>query len=209
MMTQSLPPERQLIYFLIACFLPLLFVLVYFIPEQNELDRVTSRIVGVEKMDETKKSRQALNMAVRAKFQNSDRYYIDKNLENLTFLANEKESLVRLLSNPDFPQDEALKKRLESLSGPSNQLAFSEGALQQFAFFRETVETLMHPVEIDREDLENILSKIEGTSFTPDQKIPPGRPQLIILDFKVVRKPNLSGTDVFSLDLKILKREFT
>lgn len=99
------------------------------------------------------------------------------------------------------------KKRLEFLTGTSNDLTFTEGVVQSNPIFQETTETLVHPVEIDTKDLRTILAKIEGTTIgneTPS----PNRPQLIILDFKLEKKHVTDKNEVFLLNLKLLKREF-
>ncbi len=86
------------------------------------------------------------------------------------------------------------------MTGPANRIQFTEGASQNGEGFVETIEIMSHPVEIDDQDLKEILNRIEG--------IRPGKPQLIISDFKLVRKALSGGNEVFETHLKLLKREY-
>ena len=78
---------------------------------------------------------------------------------------------------------------------------------EKYNNFQETIETLAHPVEVDNSDILKILSRIEGVSLH-DEKPLETRPQLIITDFRIDRKkPSLY--EVYALNIKILKREYT
>src|SRR5262249_5073493 len=144
--------------------------------------------------------------ALRTHYKDSDRFYIDKQLESLTLLEPETEALQKIANQSHLIVDENVKKRLEFLTH-DNHLVFSEGAVQNYPYFRETPESLVHPVEVDVEDLEDILAKIEGIEIG-EYKPGPNRPQLIITDFKIDRKNVHDKNEVFNLDLKFIKREF-
>ena len=79
--------------------------------------------------------------------------------------------------------------------------------MQSTPLFQEVTETLVHPIEVNLDDLTNLLAKIEGKEigpYTPG----PGRPQLLILDFKIEKKSITDKKEVYQLNLKLLKREF-
>src|SRR5262249_902807 len=137
----------------------------------------------------------------------ADHFYIDKHLETLSFLQPEIEGLQKALSNKNFPDDENIKKRLEFLTGPSKNMVFTEGVVQSTPQFQEVTESLVHPVEVNEDDLRTILARIEGTQIGSEAPSP-NRPQLIILDFKLERKSVTEKNQVFVLNLKLLKREF-
>ena len=206
-MIKNIPKERLLLYLLLLGLLPIIFAILYFITSQSEVTTLKSNIQDLQQTSLIREKKQAANIAVRNHFRDVDHYYIDKNLETLTFLEPEIESLQKALSNKNIADDDTVKKRLEFLSGPGNTMSFSEGVVQSSPIFQEVTETLVHPVEINTQDLQKILAKIEGVnigSFTPG----PNRPQLIILDFKLDRKSIHEKNEVYILNLKLLKREF-
>lgn len=192
---------------MIAGLLPFLLVLLLFFSENSSVNQMRSNIEEMQQLALIREKKQALNMAVRNHYRDADHFYIDKYLETLNFLEPEVESIQKLISNKNFVGDDAVKKRLELLTGPGNAMAFSEGVVQASPTLHETVETLVHPVEINSSDLQKILAHIDGieiASFKPG----PNRPQLIVLDFRLDRKTVSDKNEVFQLNLKLLKREF-
>lgn len=206
-MFKNIPKTRALFYLLSAGLLPLLLVGIVFYSHQKNINELHGAVQEMQQIALVQERKQASNIAVRNHYRDADHFYIDKNLETLTFLEPEIEGLQKLLSNKNLADDETIKKRLEYLTGNGNSLAFSEGVVQSHPIFQETTETLVHPVEINGNDLQKILAKIEGIeigSYTPG----PNRPQLLILDFKMDRKSLSEKNEVFVLNLKLLKREF-
>lgn len=206
-MLKNVPKQRLLLYILLLGLLPIIIAIVHFLDIRTDLYATESSIEEIHQLALVQENRQAANLAVRSHFHDADHFYIDKYLETLTFLEPEIESLQKIQTNSHFADDEAVRKRLELLTGPGNSLAFSEGVVQTTPLFKETTETLVHPVEINIMDMQNILARIEGIqigSYTPS----PNRPQLIILDFKIDRKPVSEKNEVFLLNLKLLKREY-
>ncbi len=189
-MLKNIPQSRPLLYLMMVGLLPLVFVSAALMSQLNAVNETESAIHHVYEKVLVREKKQALNNNVRNNFRDADHFYIDKHLETQTFLASEIESLQKLASNKNYPEDENVRKRLEHLTGPGNAMIFSEGVVQTYPLFQETTETLVHPVEINVKDLHEILALIEGVeinSFKPA----PNRPQLLILDFKLDKK-NLS-----------------
>lgn len=206
-MFQGIPPHRLVIYIMICGAFPLLAVLFHFFSKLEQLDNLKLHMEQVNASVFTRERQQATNMAVQSVYREAEHFYIDKHIESIPLLQPEIDSLKTIASNPNFTEDEAIKKRLEFLTGTANSLVFSEGVVQSTPHFQEVTETLVHPIEVNNEDLKNILAKIEGKelgAYAPG----PGRPQLIILDFKLERKNITEKNEVFLLNLKILKREF-
>ncbi|MBS0655972.1 MAG: hypothetical protein JSR46_09360 [Verrucomicrobia bacterium] len=77
-----------------------------------------------------------------------------------------------------------------------------EGSIKAYPTYQETTESLAHPVEVNLQDLKLILLKLEG----PRSEEAP-KPHLIITDCKIERKAGPTQ-EIFSLDLKALKREY-
>lgn len=206
-MLKNIPKNRLLIYLLCGGVIPIVFVLFILFSHQSELNEAFGTLQQIQEAAFTREKKQATNMAVRSHFKDADHFYIDKQLETLSFLEPEVESLQKILQGKTFIDDELVRKRLDLLTGTGNSMVFSEGVVESTPFFQETTETLVHPVEVNGKDLQKILSRIEGIEigeYTPS----PNRPQLIILDFKLDRKASNEKNEVFLLNLKLLKREF-
>lgn len=206
-MLNNIPRERALLYMLLIGLLPILFALFHVYSQNNEVSDLRMTAADMEQTALIREKKQAANMTVRHHYRDVDHFYIDKYLETLTFLEPEIESLQKVLNNKNIADDEAVKKRLEYLSGSGNSLAFSEGIVQSTPIFQETTETLVHPVEVNVADLQKILARIEGLEIGPYGP-GPNPPQLIILDLKLDRKPVSESNEVFLLNLKLLKREY-
>lgn len=206
-MFKNIPKNRLLLYIMLLGILPLILAAVNFLSKQSSITELENIMHEMQLMAMFREKKQAVNMAIRNHYHDADHFYIDKYLESLSFLEPEVEGLQKLLNNKNLVADEAIRKRLEHLTGPGNSLGFTEGVVQSTPFFQETTETLVHPVEINGLDLQKILAKIEGLdigSYTPS----PNRPQLIVLEFKLDRKNTAEKNEVFLLNLKLLKREF-
>jgi hypothetical protein len=204
---QSIQKEKKLVLLISAAFLPLLFVMFYFMTEKAKLDELQNNLNDTEYLSLMREKKQSVNIALRSHNKDADHFYIDKHLETLTFLEHEIDHLDKIINNENFAEDEAIKKRFEFLTGSLNSMIFSEGVVQSHPLFQETTETLVHPVEVNILNVQQILSHIEGVeigTFSP----PPHRPQLIVLDFKLDKKNLNEKNDVFLLNLKLLKREF-
>lgn len=205
-MFKNIPQNRILFYLFLAGLLPILAALFLFFSEKNSLNDLKITLDEVKQKAILLEKKQAINMAVRHHFKDADHFYIDKYLETLTFLEPEIESLQSIVNNKNYVEDDSVKKRIEFLTG-SNLLVFSEGVVQTYPLFQETTETLVHPIEIDINDLQKILARVEGVeigNYSPG----PNRPQLIIIDFKLEKKNLSEKNEVFTLNMKLLKREF-
>lgn len=206
-MLNSIPQKRLLLYLLLAGTLPIIFAWLTFSSQLNSVSQLEYNILNVQQQAFNREKKQSVNMAVRNHYRDADHFYIDKNLETLTLLEPEIESLKNMSGNANFNDDENVRKRLEALTGPVNKISFTEGVVQSSPTFQEVTETLVHPVEINVDNLREILCLVEGISIgncTP----PPNRPQLIILDFKLDKKNVSEKNEVFQLNMKLLKREF-
>jgi hypothetical protein len=206
-MFNNIPQGRLLIYIILAGLLPIAIAWLIRSSELQSINSLEAFGSQIEQRAYSREKKQAINMSIQNHFRDADHFYIDKHLETLSFLEPEIESLKKMSDNPNFPPDENVKKRLELLTGNGNALVFTEGVVQATPFFQEVTETVVHPVEVNVNDLRQILCRIEGVSI--GGCVPPlNRPQLIILDFKIEKKNLSEKNQVFQLNLKLLKREF-
>ncbi|MFN4174837.1 MAG: hypothetical protein ACK4HV_07030, partial [Parachlamydiaceae bacterium] len=149
----KIPQNRALLYILIAALMPVLLSSAYVMTKLKDLDGLNQEFESLKETLLYKDQRQASNKKVRAYFKDIDHFYIDKELESLSFLEPEIEVLQKIVSQKNFPDDEIIKKRLEFLSGSGNHLVFNEGVVQNYGPFQEVLETQAHPVEINLNDL--------------------------------------------------------
>ena len=205
---EGIPFQRLLIYILLACLIPFLAVLFYFLSIKGSIDQVEEKLNLVEQLAIIQEKRQAQNLTVINHFRDADHFYIDKRLESIPLLEPEVEALQKIVAHKNFTDDEEIKKRLEFLAGGGNSLRFTEGVVQTYPQFQETTETLIHPVEVNVQDIQKILSTVEGIKIGSFEPLP-NRPQLIILDFKLDKKKMADKNEVFLLNMKLLKREYS
>ncbi len=200
-LTDSIPFSRLLIYIALLGLMPLFVVGWHYTKEKAKWKTITERIMTIHSLSEKKARRQSLNTAVRTIHAKADSFYLDNQVESLKLLKKEREALENLIHNPSFTGNEATEKRYTFLNGEANRLKFTDGAILSGDGLQETIETQAHPVEVDTHDLKEILARVEGNR--------PGKPQLLITDFKLHKKAHSNGNQVFELNLKLLKREFT
>lgn len=206
-MFSSIPPKRLFLYLMAAGLVPIAISWFLYSSQLAQLTELQHNISYLQDTAFIRENKQSSNIAVKTHYGDADHFYIDKNLETLSLLEPEIESLSGMLDNPNFPDDENIKKRLELLTGSGNGMRFTEGVVQSTPTFQEVTETLAHPVEVNVSDIRQILCRIEGVAMSGCVP-PPDRPQLIILDFKIDKKNVSEKNEVFLLNLKLLKREF-
>ncbi len=206
-MTESIPKNRLVAYGLILGLIPLGAVVLNFLSGLNDINNQNERIELIQEQALLLSQKQAVNIALMQSYKEADHFYIDKQLETIQLLEPEIEALQTAMNNRNVAEDESLKKRHEHLIGSGNALGFSEGVVQSTPVFQEVVETMIHPVEVNIENLKEILAKVEGVDIGPYSP-GPNRPQLIIIDFKMDKKNSIDKNEVFQLNMKLLKREY-
>lgn len=205
-MFTGISQTRLLIYLLLLGLVPIVCAFLNFASQKSQINHLKETLENVQQMALVREKKQATNMAVRQTYQNADHFYIDKNLESITLLEKEIEALQKIADQSHVVDDEIVKKRLDFLSN-NNKLTFSEGVVQSYPYFHETQETLVHQVEVNENDLLEILSKIEGINLGAFNA-PLDRPQLLITELRLDRKQIRDQSEVFLMNLKLLKREF-
>ena len=87
-----LPQNRLIYYLLFLGLVPTLIVITNFFSESNKLKNVARNLSYTISSAEAKEKKQTINSLVQQKYQQADRYYIDKNLENifLKYINNSK-----------------------------------------------------------------------------------------------------------------------
>lgn len=136
----------------------------------------------------------------------ADPYYLDNTIESLQFIQPELSYLKTFSSHPAYKNTEKAQKKLQILSG-QNFLRFSEDTIRPSAKIQETEEIQINPIFMNHSDLENLLCLIEeapiGELISSDKQ-----PQLVIRQFHLRKTPLFDQNEVFSVKMKLLKREF-
>ncbi len=170
----------------------------------SELSEVAQHMERVQQKEMLFEGAQKRQSAHLSSSQPLDSSYLDKYIESLTFLEPEIKKLESL--PPDNQGDEWVQKRLQFLKEGPNRLQFAEEHLRTADNRREMEEAQQHPVEMDEEDLKKLLCLTEGVMIWPYGP-KEGRPVLIIKDFQLVKREQPSHDRVFSVNMKLIKRE--
>lgn len=205
-MIKNISFQRLWWYMVGASIFPVLLTAIFCFQTWESGQAASLQLMQLRETALAKNQKQALNAAVRRCFQEADHFYIDKYLETLLFLEPEVEALQKILAQKHVVVDDSLKKRFTFLEN-SNRMVFSEGVVQKYSSFQETIETLVQPVEVSPEDIQTILARVEGVVIGSHQP-GPGRPQLVVTEFKIDKKKINDKNEVYLLHLKLLKREF-
>src|SRR5262245_40281854 len=112
-MFSNIPHQRLLLYVLALGLMPLVIVGSLFLSQWGTLDETRASLEQVQQAALVQEKKQAINISLRNHYSDADHFYIDKQLENMTFLEPEMDSLSKVLLNKNYAEDETLKKRLD------------------------------------------------------------------------------------------------
>lgn len=138
-----------------------------------------------------------------SQLQLSDAHYLDKYVESLCFLQQEKKKLQAL--SIENRLDPLSFQRLQWLS-QENQLTFFEEKIRKHPLFCEVEEKQQKTIQANEEDLKQLLCFIEQVHIWPYGP-KPGIPFLFITDFHLVKRAITPQQKVFCIDMKLIKRE--
>jgi hypothetical protein len=136
----------------------------------------------------------------------ADPLYVEKQIESYTPLQVQIDTLSSLIANEALQGCFYWQNRLAALIGDKNLIKFHPEEKKVVKNIQEVVLKLMMPVEVGNADVRRLLSKIEGVkigSYLP----PAGRPDLLVKKITLKRKPVGNESQVFELDMELIKRE--
>jgi hypothetical protein len=186
---------------------PFLLVFSYLLMENEALSHLEDQFKSSSKKAKIAIERKAKKEKFLKRYSASDPYFLDTHIESLSFLQKEKDQINALVQHPALKFRQQLLDRLSFLSGPDNKLSFTEENIHISSQIKETDEKQRRSVQVDGSDLQKLLSLIEDLpigSHLPQSK----SPQLIIKDFKLQRKQNPLYSEVFEIEMELLKREW-
>jgi len=206
MKKESIPIQRLLFYLLVIGFLPIFFTLSSIYIKKTERQDLLNSLDASITQKSLQNTSEVYNTATRKHFANTDPFYISKELETLHLLEQEKQELEKAARSSFIQQEKSLQKRQSFLSGTSNMLTFSSGKEQSFSNCKEILYTQQQPVEVNVQDIQKILSLVEGKKvgpFLPKET----RPHLLLSQFSLKKNEGFLN-EVFSLHMQIIQREY-
>ena len=186
---------------------PIFLICVHFFTQHSDLQQLETRFASAARHGKTALARKLRAEEFISQHAHADPYFLDRQIESLSFLERERTQIESLLNHPALFQKKELEERLRYLSGEKNRLTFSEENIRSSKTIKETEEKQRHPVQIDEEDLARLCSLIENVpvaSFTPVPKMP----QLLFLDFRIKPEQTSLNSKVYELQTQLLKREW-
>ncbi|HEU64743.1 MAG: hypothetical protein KR126chlam4_00291 [Candidatus Anoxychlamydiales bacterium] len=195
--------KKKLIFVLITFSFLIGFVLTFSFYKFSKLNDSEKKLLFLEKKSvSTISKRKEIKDFIEKKIL-FDKSFVEKKLEHLTFLENEKSILSNLLLHPAFSSSSQIKKRISFINSDQNRLKFLEENIKNSTFIKESDLSQLKSLEIDDIDLQKLLSLLEDVQI--DGYFPETlSPQLLIKSFTLSKKRE----NIFSLNMKIFKREF-
>ncbi|MBX7066998.1 MAG: hypothetical protein K1X28_07190 [Parachlamydiales bacterium] len=198
--------QMRPLFFFILIALPLLGASFFLSQESARAQDLEARFANA-----AKKERQALERKGRKerfirRYSDANPYFIDQTIESFPLLLAEKQRLESLLHHPALPESAAFQERIRFIN--ENKLAFQEEKIETSKEMKEVQERIRHPVQMDESDLKQILSLIEDLPI--EENLPNEHaPQILIKDFRLKKLETPLHTEVFEVEMDLIKREFT
>ena len=164
---------------------------------QSKISELLQKAIEVDRQSK-------INAAILTQIQESDPQYLQKELETLPLLESELKRLETVLTH--HRDNAVLSRRLDFLHSGQNHISLNEIKRRTSEKFQEIDLLLSHPVEMDDDDLKIMLSTLEGIPIN-NHLTKPGRPQILIRDFDLVKEINSLGEEVFLVKYQLLKRD--
>lgn len=139
------------------------------------------------------------------KYKDFDPNYIENTLETLSFLNQEVEVLKEAHDHKDLKGSRGVKKRLDHLLSPNNQLVFIKQPLQETPVLEESFLRQSSKVELNTGDLKNLLTLVEDLG-TDNTLLQTQKPQLVVQSFHLNREELFEKESCF-LEMNLICRK--
>ena len=188
-----------------AWLLPFCCLLLFFCIEKEKLaekemviDTIEGKIVRL--IENQKEKQYFIN-----KYKDFDPNYIENTLETLSFLNQEVEVLKEAHDHKDLKGAGGVKKRLDHLLSPNNQLVFIKQPLQETPVLEESFLRQSSKVELNTGDLKNLLTLVEDLG-TDNTLLQTQKPQLVVQSFHLNREELFEKESCF-LEMNLICRK--
>lgn len=179
----------------------------YLMIQYSTLQELEHRFLDTSQKEKFAMMRKTRKERFIERYRNSDPFFLDKQIESLSFLQKERLKIESLIHHPALVNKPGWQERLGWISGPNNRLAFIEENIRISSKIKETDEKQRYPVQLDESDLEKLFASVEDIPIGAHQSVDKS-PQLIIRNCTIKKIPNLFS-EVFEVDMELLKREWT
>ena len=194
------------LFFFTGLLLPLLGIALFLFFEFGRLYDLEERFARAARKEKLARERKSRKDRFFQRYSHADPYFLDRQIESFPLLQAEQQRLEKLLHHPAFLESQKLQERLAFLR--ENRLAFTEENIATSPQMKEVEEKQRHPVQMDENDLKKILSLIEDVSI--DSILPAtNSPQILIKEFQLKKQKTVLQTEVFQIEMDLIKREFT
>lgn len=186
---------------------PLFLVGIYLYMHHLELLRLQENFQTALENGKQALERKAFKERFLNHYSQADPYFIDQQIESLSFLEKEQKEIRALIKHPAMLKTNPFLERLQFLVSEENKLSFAEQNIRSSSQIKETEEKQQRAIQVDEEDLKRILSAIEGVpveGYSPFSH----SPQLLIQNFQLRKHTTAIETEVFLLEMSLVKREF-
>lgn len=193
------------LFFFILVISPLFAATLYLYFEHENLQHLQERFAKAARKEKLAFERKERKDRFLHRYSHADPYFLDQQIESFPLLQKEKQHLMSLLDHPAFPNHQAIRDRLAFLE--KNRLSFLEENIHTSAEMKEVDEKLRYPIQMDENDLKKLLSLLEDISIE-SYPLPQNAPQILIKDFRLKKIETSLQTEVFEVEMDLLKREF-
>ena len=199
--------QKTPLVFLILLLTPICLAFCYFFSRYTEITDLEDRFYVVcKKMKSSLEKKEKKEQFIQ-RYKASSPYFLDEQIESISFLEEEKKHLQNLLQHPAIVDKRPIESRLQFLASEGNRFVFTEEAIKTNASMKETEEKQRHPVQMSPDDVKKTLSLLEDLPIENYGRTE-NRPQIVITDFLLQKKQTSLKTDVFEVDMQFIKREF-
>ncbi len=196
---------RPSFFFALSVF-PLLVASFFLFLEHTQLQDLEVRFAKAARKEKIVFEKKERKEKFLHRYSQADPYFLDQQIESFPLLQQELQMLKSLKSHPAFPHDQTVKQRLSFLN--ENRLTFADENMQTSSKIKEIDEKQRHSVQMDENDLQKILSVLEDVPVGPFLPFEHS-PQILIKNFRLKKQETPFQTEVFEVEMDLLKREFT
>lgn len=193
------------VFFFVLAILPLVAASLFLLLEYTSLQELQERFRCAARNEKIASARKERKERFLKNHSHANPYFLDQQIESLPLLREERKQLESLCQHPAFPNHQSIQERLAFLD--ENRLTFAEESIRTSAKVKETGEKQRHPVQMDENDLQKVLSLIEHIPIGSYRPLNDS-PQIVIKDFRMKKQQTSLQTDIFEVEMDLLTREF-
>lgn len=198
--------QMRPLFFFVLCAIPLIIAALFLYSQHAKLEELETRFAAAARKEKLALERKARKETFLERYSHADPYFLDQKIESFLLLESERARLDSLMHHSAFPESPSIQERLEFLN--KNRFRFTEENIVASTDIKEVDEKQRHPVQMDETDLKKILSLIEDLPI--DSALPSNdSPQILIKEFRLKKKQTSLQTEIFEVEMDLLKREFT